>query len=108
MKKYPIEEIVNIMIGLLVDGYLILDHFNIIRLSKKARSVLVGEEKYLLKLRKRKKEDKKKDDENVCNKILFDNLKDMRLKLAKKEKVPPYIICNNRTLVELANSLHLI
>ena len=60
MKKYPIEEIVNIMIGLLVDGYLILDHFNIIRLSKKARSVFSRRrEKYLLKPQKRKKEDKK-------------------------------------------------
>ena len=34
---------------------------------------------------------------------LFEKLKAVRLELASKSKVPPYVICHDRTLAELAN-----
>ena len=39
---------------------------------------------------------------NAAGYKLLDNLKKLRLEIAREEKVPPYIIFNDKTLIDMA------
>lgn len=78
-------------------------------LTQASWPVLKGEQNILLRRdpRPTKKafRDSRHSDEKIINspetEILWDSLKDLRLRLAKKQNVPPYVIFHDRTLKEM-------
>jgi ATP-dependent DNA helicase RecQ len=76
-------------------------------LTERARPLLRGEERFLMRVtvqgtRKAKKEPKLSIKVAPENQALFDALKALRLKLAAEAKLPPYVVAQDRTLIELA------
>ncbi len=82
-------------------------------LTERARPVLRGEDVFTMrKLRVQKAKTKSRRSGgrtraapvsvNDKDRDVFEALKAKRLQLSKKAKVPPYVICHDRTLVELA------
>ncbi len=89
--------------------------FSVLLITEKGKAVLYNDEKVLLREPKAKKiaraerklkyaavENNKKHDEQ-----LFEELRQLRLKIAGKENVPPYLVFNDNTLIELATYLPL-
>ena len=90
---------------LIAHGYLSVDieNYNALKLTEKSRPLLRSEEK--LKLRKQskqKKANKKAGRElhsiNISDEPLWNELKELRLKLATEQGVPPYVIFHDTTL----------
>jgi ATP-dependent DNA helicase RecQ len=80
----------------------ILEH-GIIRISSKGRQFL--KDKYQLELKnlpKKSKPQGRKSDvielEDEIDKLLFEDLKALRIKLAKEQDLPPYVIFHDSTL----------
>ena len=78
-------------------------------LTEAARPVLRGEEPFLLRLAPpREKKAKAKAAASTASSIadgdrpLYDALRALRLRLATEAKIPPYVICHDKTLAELA------
>lgn len=81
-------------------------------LSDRARTILRGEERFLLRTApkierktKGKKESKAAAQVSAPNQALFAALKALRARLAEDAKLPPYVIAHDRTLIELAEKL---
>ncbi|MFM1814880.1 MAG: ATP-dependent helicase RecQ [Pseudomonadota bacterium] len=92
-------------------GYLAgdTDGYGTLQLGERARSLLKGEVQFLRRLAqavpRRKKSAAARDTSLKVaheNEALFQALKALRLRLAASAKVPPYVICHDRTLVEIA------
>ncbi len=99
-------------------GYLAGDEegHGMLLLTEAARPILRGEEKFLIRVAPKETRDKTKRPGKSSGKSggksaitiadadrpLFDALREVRLKLAAEAKLPPYIICNDVTLAELA------
>ncbi len=92
-------------------GYLMSDEegHGTVQLAEKARPLLRGEERFMLRIAPPKEKGRKaKGASSAANKVsaadrpLYDALRELRLKLATDAKLPPYVICHDRTLVELA------
>ena len=83
-----------------------------LQLTEAARPILRGEEKFLIRIAPKETRAKGKPAGKTRGKSaitiadgdrpLFDALRELRLKLAGEAKLPPYIICNDVTLAELA------
>lgn len=80
-----------------------------LQLSEAARPILRGEQKFLMRIApketrgaKPKRQSKSAVAVSDADRPLFDALRTLRLKLAADAKLPPYIICNDVTLAELA------
>ncbi len=83
-----------------------------LQLTDKARPVLRGEERFMLRVApkiersksKTKREGKGAASASVAqgDQNLYASLKALRTKLAHEAKLPPYVICHDKTLVELA------
>ena len=99
---------------LLAAGHLVGDDegHGSLAMTDSARPILRGEAKFAVRLAARE-EPREKDKARKAargaaaavtgaDSALYDALKALRLELAAKAKVPPYIICHDRTLVELA------
>ena len=78
-------------------------------LTDKARPLLRGDEKFLLRIAPRvERKGKAKRESGAAAKVsqpnqaLFEALRSLRSKLATEGKVAPYVICHDRTLIELA------
>ena len=77
-------------------------------LTEKARPVLRGEEKFLIRQSPKDLESKvrRKGRKELtiadADEPLYRELKALRLRLASEARVPPYVICHDRTLAELA------
>ncbi|MEO1282750.1 MAG: DNA helicase RecQ [Pseudomonadota bacterium] len=99
-------------------GYLAADTegFGTLQLTVSARPLLRGEASFEMRKAKvsdRKSRSKSKRKASAAttiaatlsehDKALFDTLKAVRLDLAKTAKVPPYVICHDKTLAELAH-----
>jgi ATP-dependent DNA helicase RecQ len=95
-------------------GYLTTDDegHGTVQLTEKARPVLRGEERFLMRLapEREKKAKTTKSAAASAEKVaasdrpLYDALRALRLSLATAAKLPPYVICHDKTLVELATS----
>ena len=101
-------------------GYLAADDegHGTLQLTQIARPLLRGEEKFQMrkvvalpksaKSRKSRSSDRSAGKSSAaaslaaCDTQLFDALKALRLRLAATAKVPPFVICSDKTLVELA------
>jgi len=94
---------------LIIGGQLTVDadgHGSLM-LTEKARPLLRGEEKFFVRHAPKNldREVRRKPRKVVVapeNELLFRELKTLRSQLASEANVPPYVICHDRTLVELA------
>ena len=80
-----------------------------LHLTEKARPLLRSEERFMLRLAPpREKKGKSKSASGAASKIdtadrpLYDALRALRLSLATEAGIPPYVICHDKTLAELA------
>ena len=78
-------------------------------LTNSARPILRGEAKFLIRVTRAPAKKAKRDSKNVAkvasdNEALFQALKALRLKLAGAARLPPYVVAQDRTLVELAGT----
>jgi ATP-dependent DNA helicase RecQ len=84
------------------------DGYGTLVLSDSARPLLRGEERFPLRVMTTETRAKSKRQSKGANLVtdrdrpLFDALRALRLRLAGEAKLPPYIICNDVTLAELA------
>ena len=95
---------------LVASGYLTGDEdgHGTLSLTDRARPLLRGEDKFLMRVTRVAPKKKSKSDAKPSHKVstenetLFQALKALRLKLAAAAKLPPYVIAQDRTLIELA------
>lgn len=117
LSKIPVYKLRQVMNHLLLKEYLSMtnDEYAIIKLTEKANGVLTGEEIVMMKMAKEeivssnvkqtKKVKKGKSstlDLSEADETLFEELRVLRLKIAKEEKVPPYIVFSDKTLLLLS------
>jgi ATP-dependent DNA helicase RecQ len=87
------------------------DKYALLKLGLKANQVLQGQEQIVLKLRKDQelqvKAKKQRTSDLLTNKglELFDKLREVRIEIAREEKLPPYIIFTDKTLVDMCIKL---
>ena len=95
---------------LIINGQLTVDsegYGNLI-LTEKARPLLRGEEKFLVRQTTRdvkarvKRQRRRELTLSEADELLYRELKSLRSRLAAEAQVPPYVICHDRTLAELA------
>ncbi|MBG9988119.1 DNA helicase RecQ [Aerococcaceae bacterium DSM 111176] len=105
MKDASENYIKDIISRLLAENHLTLNEYNGLVITKQAKAILFDGEKLTMKFKhyKRKANVKTKASATADDSELFEALRDVRSKLAQKEQVPAYIICNNKTLVDMAN-----
>ena len=94
---------------LTAEGYLTGDDegMGTLILTERARPLLRGEERFLMRVTRQAAKPSKRA-ASVASKVarenqpLFDALRALRLKLAAAAKLPPYVVAQDRTLIELA------
>ncbi len=107
MKESSTEYIRNIFDRLLFDGYLAKNEFDGVILTEKSKAVLFENESVYMTVRKikGKKKTSKGSSENsidIGDAGLYDILRAVRMRIAKQEKVPAYIIFSNAALQDMA------
>ncbi|MEO8422055.1 MAG: DNA helicase RecQ [Hyphomicrobium sp.] len=86
------------------------DGYGTLQITDAARPVLRGEEKFLVRVApkepkaKGKRQSKSAIAVAEADRTLFEALRALRLRLAAEAKLPPYIICTDVTLAELASA----
>jgi ATP-dependent DNA helicase RecQ len=96
--------------------YLTNEEFSLVKLTNHALDILEGDQTLIMKLAKKqeivKKEKKVKKsskgrkgkDYGAIDEELFELLRNLRTEIAKEEKVPPYIVFSDKTLIELCHA----
>ncbi|MBE5975669.1 MAG: DNA helicase RecQ [Paenibacillaceae bacterium] len=117
LSKVPVYKLRQVMNHLLLKEYLSVtnDEYAIVKLTQKAGAVLNEEETILMKMakeeaviserkenRKAKKGSSSALDLSNADEELFEKLRTLRLKIAKEEKVPPYIVFSDKTLIHMS------
>lgn len=122
LAKEPIYRLRQILNFLMLNGYLRTtdDEYMLVKLDGKAAAVLEGRESVWMKMsreqqRTPKTEQEGKDSKKIRkNKAagqleldeqgenLFEKLRKLRMEIAREEKVPPYIVFSDKTLVHMA------
>lgn len=125
LSKVSTHKLRNIINYLLLENYLTTsnDEYMIVRLTKKSGLVLKEDARLLIKMAKeqviaktvnqgeganeaagKKKSSKKTgiSDLDSQGKLLFEELRKLRMDIAREEKVPPYIVFSDKTLVQMA------
>jgi ATP-dependent DNA helicase RecQ len=105
----------QIMNYLLINDYLYLtsEKFSVLKLTEKSYDVLNNEELVQMKLAKEEerknkseKSTKSKDKNRVItNPELFEQLRQLRTQLSKSERVPPYLVFTDKTLIEMSQRM---
>lgn len=95
---------------LLLEGYIATGEYQVLKLGDISR-LKNTETKVLVKItdedkmakRKEKPKNNKKGMDSLTSKgfKLFDKLKELRLEIARAEKIPPYIVFNDKTLIDM-------
>ena len=84
------------------------DGYGALQLTDAARPLLRGEQRLLVRVAKKEARTKSKRQSKSAiavadaDRPLFEALRALRLRLASEAKLPPYIICTDATLAELA------
>ncbi len=96
---------------LIAQGYLNVDvdGHGALKLADKCRPLLRGEAQLDLRIAAKPEKSKDKTAQKTramraCDEALFDALRDLRLRLARKQGVPPYVIFHDKTLQEMART----
>ena len=95
---------------LLLEGYITTGEYQVLKLGDISRlknadtkvMVKITDEDKMTK-RKEKPKSSKKGIDSLTSKgfKLFDKLKELRLEIARAEKIPPYIVFNDKTLIDM-------
>ena len=114
LSKVPAYRLRQIMNYLLLNDCLSLteDEYSIVKLTGKSRQILEGDLNVVMKMAKeQEKETKTKKTAKekrkktiglpVSDEPLFEKLRALRLEIAREEKVPPYLIFSDKTLVHM-------
>ncbi|MGL4397707.1 MAG: DNA helicase RecQ [Hyphomicrobium sp.] len=108
-KDMPATQWKGLFRQLVASGYLAGDDdgHGTLALTDRARPLLRGDEKFLMRVtratpKKAKKQGASTPRVEPVNQTLFEALKALRLKLAGAAKLPPYVVAQDRTLIELA------
>lgn len=117
LAKVPTYKLRQVMNHLFLNDYLTVsnDEYSIVKLTGKSEAVLHEEETVMMKMAKEQepvsKEKKGKRTKNSkssllelteADEALFEKLRALRLEIAKEEKVPPYIVFSDKTLVHMS------
>ncbi|WP_167958793.1 DNA helicase RecQ [Anaerosporobacter faecicola] len=113
LEDYTIAKLRQIMDYLLHHGYLELSvsQYPVVQLGELAEDYLENGGMLLMKVpleqeKKTPKVTKKKaHSEKAIDDTLFEQLREMRTKIAKEEKVPPYLVFADKTLVNMCSVL---
>ncbi|NLJ77566.1 MAG: DNA helicase RecQ, partial [Peptococcaceae bacterium] len=100
LHNYTLKEIQHLVKVLIAEKYLCLTEgrYPIVKLLPGAAPVLKGEQRVFH--RKRVKKHKE-----IANQPLFEQLRQLRLQIAQKERVPPYVVFPDSTLREMCEQL---
>ena len=115
LAKVPAYKLRQVFNHLLMEGYLSLtnDEFAIVKLTEKSRGILDGEEAVLMKMAKEQEPAAKAQkmrkgragaaagEMGEGEQSLFERLRALRTQIAREEKVPPYIVFSDKTLVDM-------
>lgn len=109
MGDYKIREIRRIITALVSSEYLMVmtpygTDYPVLGLTEKSREMLLGNQPFMIRKTDFRKDRKRKtafDPADVDN-PLYEKLRIRRNEEAIKEKVPPYVIFDNKTLMELS------
>ncbi|WP_160679968.1 DNA helicase RecQ [Clostridium sp. C8-1-8] len=98
MQEYSSKFIKDIIQTLIEEGFVDKKEgtYSMIRLNSKSISILKGKEKVMARL-------KDSVDDTVLDQELFKKLRILRRDLSQSEKVKPYIIFSDSTLIQIAN-----
>jgi len=103
------QEWTSIIRQLIHHGYLLQDiaNYSVLKLTEASRPLLRGDQAlYLAKPRIREKTRKKRPMADVAHgpydEILFDQLRDLRKRIASEQGVPAYIVFGDNSLVQMA------
>lgn len=111
MPVYQLRQILNF---LLIKGYLIQTdaQYPVLELSESSREVLSGAPVIMKAAKERPKADKKEkkrkipaDEGGEVDQGLFERLRSLRLEIARREKIPPYIVFSDKTLAQMCRML---
>ena len=115
LAKVPTYKLRQVFNHLLMEGYLSLtnDEFAIVKLTEKSKGLLDGEETVLMKMAKEQEPAAKAQkmrkgragaaagEMGEGEQSLFERLRALRTQIAREEKVPPYIVFSDKTLVDM-------
>lgn len=117
LKAVPVHKLRQIMNELLMKGYLALtkDEYAVLKLTELSEAVLSGETAITMKMAKEQEHPAKvKTDRKVRKgqmpssmefsekeESLFERLRTLRMEIARKEKVPPYLVFSDKTLTHM-------
>ena len=115
LAKVPAYKLRQVFNYLLLEGYLSLtnDEFAIVKLTEKSRGLLGGEETVFMKMAKEQEPAAKVQkmrrgragaaagEMGEGEQSLFERLRALRTQIAREEKVPPYIVFSDKTLVDM-------
>jgi len=110
LKSVPSQELKELMNGLQLRGYLTVtnDEYAIVKLTTDSERLLEDDGIFMLKLAAapEKKEKKVKKTVGTAGREakdapLFERLRALRTEIAREEKVPPYIVFSDKTLVSM-------
>ena len=96
---------------LLHEGYLKSsgDEYSVLSTTEKAYDVLFDGQKVMMPVKQKQPAMRQKKGKTIkqeeTQQDLFDYLREVRLQLAKKERVPAYIVLSNSSLVDMAQKL---
>ncbi len=85
--------------------------YPILQVGKNVEALLDGNEKLMLRVKKKEvvsktaKSKKRQQSHMAKSDSIFERLRKVRLDLARQEKVPPYLIFSDRTLVEMCQKM---
>ena len=113
LAKVPVWRLRQIFNHLLLEEYLTTtnDEYMLVKLNEKSDSLLEGKVSVSMKMAKEQEKPekttvkKKKKTAGVLlsneQEALFEKLRQLRMEIAKEEKVPPYIVFSDKTLVHM-------
>ncbi|WP_077613388.1 DNA helicase RecQ [Clostridium sp. Marseille-P2415] len=117
LAKVPVYKLRQVMNHLFLNDYLAVtnDEYAVVKLTGKSMAVLEEDEAIFMKMAKeqepaaKEKGSKKSKKSNAAavelteaDEALFEKLRTLRLEIAREEKVPPYIVFSDKTLVHMS------
>ncbi len=111
LKKHSEAELRGLMEQMILDGYLIQTEskYSVIRLgnieplkNEETRVIIRTSKERKTEGAKEKTRKRKTDSLTKAGYELFERLRELRLKIAREAALPPYIVFNDRTLIEMS------